>query len=103
MIVIGDEAHERNRRLWGRLAQMSGRFLDVLQGLATVRMFDAAAREAREIERASDEYRVLTLSVLRVAFLSSFMLELISAVSIAIVAVISGLRLLHGTMGFRPG
>ncbi len=102
MIVIGDEAHERNRRLWGKLALMSGRFLDVLQGLATVRMFGAAAREAREIARTSDEYRKLTLSVLRVAFLSSFMLELISAVSIAIVAVISGVRLLHGTMGFRP-
>ena len=102
MIVIGDEAHERNRRHWGKLALMSGRFLDVLQGLATVRMFGAAAREAREIARTSDEYRKLTLSVLRVAFLSSFMLELISAVSIAIVAVISGVRLLHGTMGFRP-
>jgi ATP-binding cassette subfamily C protein CydD len=103
MIVIGDEAHERNRRLWAKLALMSGRFLDVLQGLATVRMFGAAAREAQEIERTSNEYRVLTLSVLRVAFLSSFMLELISAVSIAIVAVISGLRLLHGSMSFRPG
>ncbi|HUJ75152.1 MAG TPA: ABC transporter transmembrane domain-containing protein, partial [bacterium] len=100
MVVIGDQAHERNQRLWARLAQMSGRFLDILQGLSTVRMFGAARREAAEIERSSNEYRVLTLSVLRVAFLSSFMLELISAVSIAIVAVISGFRLLHGTMEF---
>ncbi len=103
MIVIGDQAHERNQRLWGRLALMSGRFLDVLQGLSTVRMFDAARREAREIARASDEYRTLTMSVLRVAFVSSFMLELISSVSIAIVAVISGLRMLHGAMAFGPG
>jgi ATP-binding cassette subfamily C protein CydD len=103
MIVIGEESHERNRRLWGRLAQMSGRFLDILQGLATVRMFDAAQRETREIERTSDEYRTLTMSVLRVAFLSSFMLELISAVSMAIVAVLSGLRLLSGHMDFRFG
>jgi ABC-type transport system involved in cytochrome bd biosynthesis fused ATPase/permease subunit len=66
-------------------------------------MFDAAGREAREIEKASDEYRVLTLSVLRIAFLSSLMMELISAVSIAIVAVVSGLRLLSGSMGFFPG
>jgi ATP-binding cassette subfamily C protein CydD len=102
MIVIGDQAHERNQRLWARLALMSGRFLDVLQGLATVRIFSAARREAAEIERASREYRVLTMSVLRVAFLSSFMLELVSAVSIAIVAVISGFRLLHGTMAFSP-
>jgi ATP-binding cassette subfamily C protein CydD len=102
MIVIGEEAHERNTRLWARLSLMSGRFLDILQGLSTVRMFDAARREAREIERSSNEYRTLTLSVLRVAFLSSFMLELIAAVSIAIVAVVSGLRLLAGTMSFRP-
>jgi ATP-binding cassette, subfamily C, bacterial CydD len=103
MIVIGEESHERNRRLWGRLAQMSGRFLDILQGLTTVRMFGAAQRETREIARASREYRTLTMSVLRVAFISSFMLELISAVSMAIVAVLSGLRLLHGTMDFRFG
>jgi ATP-binding cassette subfamily C protein CydD len=102
MIVIGEQAHEKNRRLWSRLALMSGRFLDVLQGLATVRMFDAARRETAEIERASHDHRTLTLSVLRIAFLSSFMLELISAVSIAIVAVISGFRLLHGTMAFSP-
>lgn len=102
MIVIGDQAHERNQRLWARLALMSGRFLDILQGLATVRIFGAARREALEIERASREYRTLTMSVLRVAFLSAFMLELISAVSIAIVAVISGFRLLHGTMAFSP-
>ena len=102
MIVIGEQAHERSRRLWSRLARMSGRFLDVLQGLTTVRLFDAARRETDAIERASQEHRVLTLSVLRIAFLSSFMLELISAVSIAIVAVISGFRLLHVTMAFSP-
>jgi ATP-binding cassette, subfamily C, bacterial CydD len=102
MVLIGEESHRRNRKLWGRLAAMSGRFLDILQGLATVRMFGAALREVREIERASGEYRTLTMSVLRIAFLSSFMLELISAVSIAIVAVIAGLRLLAGGMSFRP-
>ena len=102
MIAIGQESHERNRKLWGALSRMSGRFLDVLQGLATVRMFDAAGREAREIERTSGEYRVLTLSVLRIAFLSSFMLELVSTLSIAIVAVVSGFRLLDGTMSFYP-
>jgi ATP-binding cassette subfamily C protein CydD len=102
MIVIGDQVHERNQKLWGRLAVMSGMFLDVLQGLTTVRLFDAARRETAAIEQASDEHRVLTMSVLRIAFLSSFMLELISAVSIAIVAVISGFLLLHATMSFSP-
>ena len=88
MIVIGEESHLRNQRLWATLARMSGRFLDVLQGLTTVKMFGAARREAEEIERASNEYRTATMSVMRIAFLSSFMLELLSAVSIAIVAVL---------------
>ncbi len=100
MIVIGEESHARNQRLWATLARMSGRFLDILQGLATVKMFGAARREVAEIERASNEYRTATMSVLRIAFLSSFMLELLSAVSIAIVAVLSGLRLMAGTMEF---
>ncbi|MFI5369747.1 MAG: ABC transporter transmembrane domain-containing protein, partial [Spirochaetia bacterium] len=103
MIVIGEESHARNQRLWGKLARMSGRFLDALQGLAVVKMFGAARREAAEIARASEEYRTMTMSVLRVAFLSSFMLELISSVSIAMVAILSGLRLLTASMQFAPG
>jgi len=102
MIVIGEESHARNQRLWATLARMSGRFLDILQGLTTIRMFGAARREAAEIERATDEYRTATMSVLRIAFLSSFMLELLSALSIAIVAILSGLRLMAGTMQFAP-
>jgi ATP-binding cassette subfamily C protein CydD len=102
MIVISEQALQRNQKLWAQLAKMSGKFLDVLQGLSTVRMFDAVRRETGQIERASREHRLLTMSVLRIAFLSSFMLELISAISIAIVAVISGFRLLHGAMAFSP-
>ena len=103
MIVIGDEAHARNQRMWATLARVSGRFLDALRGLATVKMFGASRREAEEIARRSDEYRLATMSVLRVAFLSSFMLEFITAVSIAIVAVLTGLGLLSGAMPFAPG
>ena len=103
MIVIGDEAHARNQRMWATLARVSGRFLDALRGLTTVKMFGASRREAEEIARRSDEYRLATMSVLRVAFLSSFMLEFITAVSIAIVAVLTGLRLLSGAMPFAPG
>jgi ATP-binding cassette, subfamily C, bacterial CydD len=103
MVVIGEEAHERNQRLWASLARISGSFLDALRGLATVKMFGAMRREALELERASEDYRLATMSVLRVAFLSSFMLELITALSIAIVAVLTGLRLLGGRMDFAPG
>jgi ATP-binding cassette subfamily C protein CydD len=103
MIVIGEEAHERNQRLWATLARISGRFLDALRGLATIKMFGASRREAQEIQRASEDYRLATMSVLRIAFLSSFMLEFITALSIAIVAVVTGLRLLSGGMRFAPG
>jgi ATP-binding cassette subfamily C protein CydD len=103
MIVIGEESHARNQRLWGKITQMSGRFLEALQGLATMKMFGAARREAEEIARTSEEYRSMTMSVLRIAFLSSFMLELISSVSIALVAILSGLRLLSASMQFAPG
>jgi ATP-binding cassette subfamily C protein CydD len=103
MILIGEESHARNQRLWAKLARMSGYFLDALQGLGTLKMFGAARREAQEITRASEEYRGMTMSVLRIAFLSSFMLELISSVSIALVAILSGLRLLSASMQFAPG
>ena len=102
MVAIGDEAHERNQRLWATLARMSGRFLDALRAFTTVKIFGAARREAMEIERSAEDYRRATMSVLRIAFLSSFMLELITAVSIAIVAVLTGLRLLSGRMRFAP-
>ncbi len=103
MIVIGEEAHERNRRLWGRLSQMSAHFLDALRGLPTLKMFGAERREAEVVASTSEAYRKASMEVMRIAFLSSFMLELISTVSIAIVAVVSGLRMLSGSLPFAPG
>ncbi len=103
MIVIGEEAHERNRRLWGRLSQMSAHFLDALRGLPTLKMFGAERREVAAVAATSDAYRRASMEVMRIAFLSSFMLELISTVSIAIVAVVSGVRMLAGSLSFAPG
>lgn len=103
MILIGEDAHERNRRLWGKLSQMSARFLDTLQGIPTLKIFGAARQEARIIAAISEDYRHSTMSVMRIAFISALMLELISTVSIAIVAIASGLRMLAGHMPFAPG
>ncbi len=103
MILIGEDAHERNQRLWGTLARMSARFLDTLQGITTLKIFGAARREAAIISEISEEYRTSTMSVMRIAFVSALMLELISTVSIAIVAIASGLRMLAGHMAFAPG
>jgi ATP-binding cassette subfamily C protein CydD len=103
MILVGKGAEQRNQRQWRRLAWMSGHFLDVIQGLTTLRLFNASRREAQVIARLSDDYRRGTMSVLRIAFLSSFVLEFFSTVSIAIVAVLVGFRLYWGELDFLHG
>jgi ATP-binding cassette subfamily C protein CydD len=103
MILIGKGAERRNQRQWRQLALMSAHFLDVIQGLTTLRLFNASRREAQMIARISDDYRQGTMSVLRIAFLSSFVLEFFSTVSIAIVAVLVGFRLYWGDMTFLHG
>lgn len=93
MILIGKGAERLNQRQWKELARMGGHFLDVIQGLTTLKIFNASRREADAIARISDDYRTSTMKVLRVAFLSSAVLEFFSTVSIAIVAVFIGFRL----------
>lgn len=103
MILIGQGAEKRNQRQWRQLTRMNAYFLDVIQGLGTLKLFNASRREAKVIGRISDEYRSRTLSVLRIAFLSSFTLEFFATVSIAVVAVIIGFRLYWGQMDFTQG
>ncbi len=103
MILIGLGAEELNQKQWHQLARLSARFLDTLQGLTTIRLFNAGAREAAVVARLSESYRQSTMKVLRVAFLSSVVLEFLSTISIAVVAVLIGFRLLYGQMHFQPG
>jgi ATP-binding cassette subfamily C protein CydD len=103
MVLVGTGAERRNRRQWRELARMGAHFLDVLQGLTTLKLFGAARREADVIARVSDEYRRSTMAVLRIAFLSSLVLEFFSAVGIALVAVLIGFRLLQGQLGLEAG
>lgn len=103
MILIGKGAEEMNERQWRQLARMNARFLDSLQGLTTLKIFNAARREAAVVKRLSEQYRISTMKVLRVAFLSSLVLEFLSTISIAVVAVLVGFRLLYGDMSFQPG
>lgn len=102
MIFIGKGAEQLNQKQWRKLARMSAHFLDVLQGLTTLKLFNASRREAAVMARISDDYRRSTMSVLRVAFLSALALEFFSTLSVAIVAVVLGFRLLWGDMGFFP-
>jgi len=103
MVLIGAGAERLNQRQWRQLARMSAHFLDVIQGLTTLKLFNASRREARTVARISEDYRRSTMSVLRVAFLSSAVLEFFSTVSIAVVAVLIGFRLLDADMAFFQG
>ena len=103
MILIGKGTEKRNQQQWQQLARMSAHFLDVIQGLTTLKLFNASRREAQVVAQISDQYRQSTMSVLRVAFLSSFVLEFFGTVSIAIIAVLIGFRLFWGEMDFLYG
>lgn len=103
MIMIGKSAEKLNKKQWRQLARMSIHFLDMIQGLTTLKIFNASRREATLIASISDEYRRTTMPVLRVAFLSSLLLEFFASIGIAIVAVLIGFRLLHGDTTFLPG
>jgi ATP-binding cassette, subfamily C, bacterial CydD len=102
MIFIGKGAEQLNQKQWRKLARMSAHFLDVLQGLTTLKLFNASRREAAVMAQISDDYRRSTMSVLRVAFLSALALEFFATVSVALVAVVLGFRLLWGDMHFFP-
>jgi ATP-binding cassette subfamily C protein CydD len=103
MIVIGKGAERLNQRQWRKLAWMSAHFYDVIEGLSTLKLFNASRYEAEIVGRISDDYRRSTMDVLRVAFLSSLVLEFFATISIAMVAVYIGFRLYYGEMHFLAG
>lgn len=95
MIMIGRGAERLNRKNFQLLSRMSAHFLDTLQGLATLKIFQRSQDEAERITASSEGYRQGTMAVLRVAFLSSAILEFLSSVAIAMIAVFLGLSYLH--------
>ena len=103
MWLIGEVAREKTRRQWVTLSRLSARFLDAIQGLATLRAFGRDGETVGAIARASDRYRQVTMGVLRLGLLSALVLELLATLGTAIVAVEVGLRLLYGRVEFAPG
>jgi ATP-binding cassette, subfamily C, bacterial CydD len=103
MVLIGKGTERLNQRQWRKLAWMSAHFFDVIEGLSTLKLFNASRYESEIIGRISDDYRRSTMEVLRVAFLSSLVLEFFATISIAMVAVFIGFRLYYGDMNFFPG
>lgn len=90
MILVGMGAETISQRHFQALARMSAHFLDTLQGLTTLKVFNRSKSEEKNIGRVSGAYRRKTMKVLRVAFLSTAVLEFFSSLSIALVAVYLG-------------
>lgn len=101
MIFIGRTAEEANKRQWETLSRLSAHFLDVLQGLTVLKIFGRSIEQIQVIHRMSSEFRDKTLSVLKIAFLSALVLELVATISTALVAVTIGLKLLYFKMDFH--
>ncbi len=101
MALIGSLADALTRKQWASLSRMSAHFLDILQGLTTLKMFGRSREQIDTIARVSDRFRVATMGVLRVAFLSALVLEMVGTISTAIVAVQVGLRLLYTQVSFE--
>ncbi|MEU6373869.1 thiol reductant ABC exporter subunit CydD [Streptomyces sp. NPDC046909] len=103
MVLIGWATQSRMDRQWQLLSRLSGHFLDVVAGLPTLKVFGRAKAQADSIRRITGEYRQATMRTLRIAFISSFALELLSTLSVALVAVTIGMRLVHGEMDLYIG
>ncbi|PWC04374.1 thiol reductant ABC exporter subunit CydD [Agromyces badenianii] len=103
MALIGMATEVVQRRQWSSLQSLSRGFLEVVGGLSTLMLYGRAERQTGRIRQVTDDYRVHTMKVLRVTFLSGFTLELAASLSVALVAVSIGLRLVAGDMTLAAG
>jgi ATP-binding cassette, subfamily C, bacterial CydD len=99
-VLIGAHARTRTQRSWRLLALLGGHFLDVVQGLPTLKVFGRAKDQERVIAAITARYRASVMSNLKIAFLSALVLELSAALATALIAVEVGLRLLYGHLGY---
>ncbi len=99
--LIGKATAEKNSRAWAELQRLNGDFREILSAITTLKMFDRLEAGAKKIREASQKSSAATLDVLKLAFVSSFALELITTLSIALVAVTLGLRLISGGVEFQ--
>ncbi len=103
MALIGRFTRRQVDRQWSSLSALSGHFLDVVAGLPTLKAFGRAKSQTTSIAQVGDEYRRTTMGVLRVSFLSSLVLELLAMLSVAVIAVAIGLRLVNGSLLLTAG
>lgn len=101
MALVGRTSEAETKKQWTALSRMGADFLDTLQGLTTLKTLGRSQTRASHLEGVSDRYRVATMNVLRITFLSALVLELLATISTAVVAVEIGLRLLYGKIIFE--
>lgn len=102
MILIGKIADKENKRQWQVFQKLTMYLVDLLPGLLVVKAYNQTKTQLLKINQNGDVFAKATLKVLRVAFISAFMLEFIATLSIAIIAVNIGLRLIYGYADFLP-
>ncbi len=103
MALVGWTTRDRTAKQLGILARLSHHFLDVVTGLPTLKAFNRDSAQIDSIRIVTDTYRRTTMRTLRLAFLSSLVLELLASLSVALVAVGIGLRLVDGHLDLRTG
>ncbi|WP_327032924.1 thiol reductant ABC exporter subunit CydD [Micromonospora ureilytica] len=99
--LLGWQAQAATERQWRRLALLGAHFLDMVAGLPTLRAFGRARAQTDVVRRMADGHRVATMKTLRIAFLSALVLELVATLSVALVAVPVGIRLLGGGLALQ--
>ena len=102
MILIGKIADKENKKQWQIFQKLTMYMADLLPSLLIVKAYNQTQRQLSEINKNGKLFSQATLKVLRIAFISAFMLEFISTLSIAIIAVNIGLRLIYGHVEFLP-
>ncbi|MDL4816746.1 thiol reductant ABC exporter subunit CydD [Actinomadura opuntiae] len=100
-ILVGLTTRRKMDRRWRTLSVLAAHFLDVVAGLPTLKIFGRARAQADRIREVTDRHRRATMATLRIAFLSALVLELLSTLSVALVAVSIGLRLVDGGLGLE--
>ena len=102
-ILIGKFTDVAVKRKWETLQTLSNHLFDLLSGITSLKVFGRANQQGKKLEESGESYRKETLSVLKVTFLSSLALELIATLSVAVIAVTIGIRLIDGKMLLFPG
>ncbi len=103
MVLVGKATQVRTQRQWRSLTVLGHHFLDVVAGLPTLKVFGRAKAQVESIRTVTDSYRRASMATLRVAFLSALVLELLATLSVALVAVGVGLRLVEGGLDLQTG